>query len=48
MHYHTPVADFETLMNPADNTAGKGPVYDALTIIASLALALIAISIVFN
>ena len=48
MYYHNHIADFEALLNTPDDTADKDPSNDALAIIASLALALIAISIVFN
>ena len=47
--YYTSISDFEALMNTSDNSAdNNSPAGDAFTIIASLALALITISIVFN
>jgi hypothetical protein len=46
--YYNNISDFEALMSTPDNTADNSPASDALAIIASLALALITISIVFN
>ncbi|MGB5396418.1 MAG: hypothetical protein WBN96_04665 [Gammaproteobacteria bacterium] len=47
--YYNNISDFEALMSTPDNSADKkSPAGDAFAIIASLALALVAISIVFN
>jgi len=48
MYYHNHISDFEALVNTTDTSTSKRPANARLTIITSLAFALITISIVFN
>jgi hypothetical protein len=48
MYYHNHIADFEALANTQDNTNPVEAIDEVLAILASLALALITIAIVFN